>query len=378
MRVGVPKERWEGETRVAATPESVKKLVALGLEVAVESGAGARAYFHDEAYREAGASIGAGEEEVLRDADMVFKVRRPHADEVELMKRGGVLIGLLSPHGDLESARRYAEQGVVAFALEFMPRISRAQSMDALSSQANLGGYKAVVDAAALFMRAVPMMMTAAGTIAAARVFVMGAGVAGLQAIATAKRLGAIVSATDVRLAAKEQVESLGAKFVMVEDEEATQAETAAGYAREMSEEYRRRQEELVAETIKKQDIVVCTALVPGRPAPRLVSEQMVRSMKPGSIIVDLAIEQGGNCELARADEIVDVDGVKIMAHTNLPGHLPVDASSLYAKNIVNFVTPLVDKESGELRIDWDDEVLAGTALTRDGQVVHPALTEQS
>ncbi len=378
MKVGVPKERLEGETRVAATPESVKKLIALGLEVVVEKGAGDRAYFRDEAYREAGASIGADEEETLRDADIVFKVRRPQPDEVNLMKRGAMLIGLLSPHGDVEGARRYAEQGVVALALEFMPRISRAQSMDALSSQANLGGYKAVVDAAALFTRAMPMMMTAAGTIAAARVFVMGAGVAGLQAIATAKRLGAIVSATDVRPAVKEQVESLGAKFVTVESDEAVQAETTGGYAKEMSEEYKRRQEALVAETIKKQDIVVCTALIPGRPAPRLVSEEMVRSMKPGSIIVDLAIEQGGNCALARADEIVDVDGVRIVAHTNLPGHLPVDASSLYARNLVNLVTPLVDKESGRLGLDWDDEVVAGTTLTRDGQIVHPALTGQS
>lgn len=375
MRVGIPRERQEGEPRVAATPESVKKLAALGLEVVVQSGAGDGSYFSDEAYREAGASI-AGSEEVLGETELLLKVRRPQPEELALMKRGTTLIGLLAPHGDREGAQRYADQGVTAFAMEFMPRISRAQSMDALSSQANLAGYKAVVDAAAVFVRAMPMMMTAAGTIAAARVFVMGAGVAGLQAIATAKRLGAVVSATDVRQAAKEQVESLGAKFVMVESEETAQAETAAGYAREMSADYQRRQAELVAETLKKQDMVICTALIPGRPAPRLLSAEMVRSMKPGSIVVDLAVEQGGNCELSRADEIVEAGGVKIIAYTNVPGRLPVDASSLYARNLVNFIAPFIDRESGRLRIDWDDELITGTALTRDGQVVHPALAE--
>lgn len=378
MRVGVPKEHRERETRVAATPDSVKKLVGLGLEVAVETGAGARAYFTDAAYREAGASIASDRKEALGDADIVLKVRRPEPEEVGLMKRGAVLIGLLAPHGEREAAQRYADQGVVAIALELMPRISRAQSMDALSSQANLAGYKAVIDAAALFVRAMPMMMTAAGTIAAARVFVMGAGVAGLQAIATAKRLGAVVSATDVRPAVKEQVESLGAKFVMVESEEAAEAEAAGGYAKEMSEEYKRRQAELVAETAKKQDMIICTALVPGRPAPRLVSEEMVRSMKPGSIIVDLAIEQGGNCELARADEIVDAHGVKIIAYTNVPGRVPVDASAVYARNVVNFIAPFIDKESGQLKLDWEDEVLTATALTRDGQVIHPMFKGQS
>jgi NAD(P) transhydrogenase subunit alpha len=376
MRVGIPRERQQGEPRVAATPESVKKLAALGLEVVVESGAGNGSYFSDETYREAGASIASGPAEVLGETELVLKVRRPQPEELALMKRGAALIGLLAPHGDREGAQRYADQGVTAFAMEFMPRISRAQSMDTLSSQANLAGYKAVIDGAALFVRAMPMMMTAAGTIAAARVFVMGAGVAGLQAIATAKRLGAVVSATDVRQAAKEQVESLGAKFVMVESEETAQAETAAGYAREMSADYQRRQAELVAETVKKQDMVICTALIPGRPAPRLLSTEMVRSMKPGSIVVDLAVEQGGNCELSQADEIVEAGGVKIIAYTNVPGRLPVDASSLYARNLVNFITPFIDKESGQLQIDWDDELITGTALTRDGQVVHPALAE--
>jgi NAD(P) transhydrogenase subunit alpha len=376
MRVGIPRECQQGEPRVAATPESVKKLAALGLEVVVESGAGNGSYFSDETYREAGASIASGPAEVLGETELVLKVRRPQPEELALMKRGAALIGLLAPHGDREGAQRYADQGVTAFAMEFMPRISRAQSMDTLSSQANLAGYKAVIDGAALFVRAMPMMMTAAGTIAAARVFVMGAGVAGLQAIATAKRLGAVVSATDVRQAAKEQVESLGAKFVMVESEETAQAETAAGYAREMSADYQRRQAELVAETVKKQDMVICTALIPGRPAPRLLSTEMVRSMKPGSIVVDLAVEQGGNCELSQADEIVEAGGVKIIAYTNVPGRLPVDASSLYARNLVNFITPFIDKESGQLQIDWDDELITGTALTRDGQVVHPALAE--
>jgi len=378
MKVAIPKERREHETRVAATPESVKKLIGLGLEVVVESGAGERAFFDDEAYREAGAGVIEDQAETLADADLVFRVRRPEAGEVERMKKGAALVGLLAPHGDREGVHRYAERGVDAFALELMPRISRAQSMDALSSQANLAGYKAVVDAAALFARAMPMMMTAAGTVAAARVFVMGAGVAGLQAIATAKRLGAVVSATDVRQAVKEQVESLGASFVMVESEEVAEAESAGGYAKEMSEDYKRRQAELVAETVKKQDMVICTAQIPGRPAPRLVSAEMVRSMKRGSIIVDLAAEQGGNCELSELGGITDVGGVKIVAHLNVPGRVPVDASSLYARNLVNFIAPFVDKESGALRIDWDDEVIKGTALTRDGEIVQPELAEPS
>jgi len=373
MKIAVIKERGPWETRVAATPDSVKKLAALGLDVHVESGAGARSRFSDEAYREAGASIGS-EDPVLDAADVVLVVERPPREVVARMPAGAMLVGQLAPHRDRGDIEHFAERGINAFALELMPRISRAQSMDVLSSQSNLAGYKAVVDAAAEFERAMPMMMTAAGTVPPARVMVLGAGVAGLQAIATARRLGAIVSATDVRPVAKEQVESLGATFVMVEDEDNAEAETAGGYAREMSEDYKRRQAELVAKTLEKQDIVVCTALIPGRPAPRLVTRAMVESMRPGSIIVDLAVEQGGNCELSEAGEIVDHGGVRIIGHHNVPGRVPVDASAMYARNLVNFLSPFVDSESGNIVIDWDDELVTGTALTRDGAVVHPLL----
>ena len=310
---------------------------------------------------------------LLSGADLVLKVRAPTAAELSAMEPGAALVGLLSPYGARDSVDAYAAAGVDAFAMEFMPRISRAQSMDVLSSQANLAGYKAVIDASAEFARAMPMMMTAAGTVAPARVFVLGAGVAGLQAIATARRLGAIVSATDVRPAVKEQVESLGASFVMVESEEAQAAETAGGYAREMSEDYRRRQAELVAEHLAKQDIVVTTALIPGRPAPVLVTREMVESMKLGSIIVDLAVEQGGNCPLSRPGEIVEHHGVRIIGHVNVPGRLPVDASALYARNLYNFVAPFVDGETGAVEFDWNDELVTGTGLTRGGSVVHPS-----
>jgi NAD(P) transhydrogenase subunit alpha len=281
---------------------------------------------------------------------------------------------MLAPFDDPGSVQAYAERGIDAFAMELMPRISRAQSMDVLSSQSNLAGYKAVIKAAELFERALPQMMTAAGTIAPARVFIMGVGVAGLQAIATARRLGARVSATDVRLATKEQVESLGASFVMVEDEESKQAETEAGYAREMSEAYKRKQAALIADTIAKQDIVITTALIPGRPAPRLVTEEMVKSMRPGSIIVDLAVERGGNCALSSPGEIVEVGGVRIVGLLNLAGALPVDASALYARNLLHFITPLVDKATKQVKLDWNDEIVKGTALTCDGVIVHPAL----
>jgi NAD(P) transhydrogenase subunit alpha len=375
MKVAILKERDEGESRVAASPESVKKLVGLGLGVLIESGAGAAAYFSDDQYRDAGAHIAARADDALAEADVLLTVGRPSRESVSRLRRGALLMGTLAPYGDPGDIDHYAECGIDAFAMELMPRISRAQSMDVLSSQSNLAGYKAVIDAAAEFHRAMPMMMTAAGTVAPARVLVLGAGVAGLQAIATAKRLGAIVSATDVRPVAKEQVESLGASFVMVESEETAQAETAGGYAKEMSEDYKRRQAELVAETLKKQDIVICTALIPGRPAPLLVTRAMAESMRPGSIIVDLAVEQGGNCELSRPGEIVDHGGVRIMGHRNVPGRLPVDASALYARNLFNFIAPFVDAENGAVTIDWEDELVTGTALTRDGSVVHPLLT---
>ncbi len=372
MKIAIPAEADETEPRVAASPDSVKKMRALGAEVLVEAGAGARAGVPDAEYEAAGAGIARGAE-VVRDADVILKVRRPTAGEAERYKKGALVIGIMDPFGNEPALAALAKAGVTAFAMELLPRITRAQGMDVLSSQANLAGYRAVIDAAYEYGRALPMMMTAAGTVPGARVFVMGAGVAGLQAVATARRLGAIVTATDVRPAAKEQVESLGAKFIAVEDAEFKQAETAAGYAKEMSREYQARQAALVAEHIKKQDIVITTALIPGRPAPRLISAQMVRSMRPGSVIVDLAVERGGNCELAKVGEVAEVGGVKIVGHRNMPGRLAATASSLYAKNLYAFLEILVDKSSKSLAVDWDDEIVKATALTRDGAIVHPS-----
>ncbi len=372
MKIAIPAEADETEPRVAASPDSVKKMRALGAEVLVEAGAGARAGVPDAEYEAAGAGIARGAE-VVRDADVILKVRRPTAGEAERYKKGALVIGMMDPFGNEPALAALAKAGVTAFAMELLPRITRAQGMDVLSSQANLAGYRAVIDAAYEYGRALPMMMTAAGTVPGARVFVMGAGVAGLQAVATARRLGAIVTATDVRPAAKEQVESLGAKFIAVEDAEFKQAETAAGYAKEMSREYQARQAALVAEHIKKQDIVITTALIPGRPAPRLISAQMVRSMRPGSVIVDLAVERGGNCELAKPGEVVEVGGVKIVGHRNMPGRLAATASSLYAKNLYAFLDILVDKSSKSLAVNWDDEIVKATALTRDGAIVHPS-----
>ncbi len=364
-----------GETRVALSPETAKKFKSLGAEVRVQSDAGRSSNFLDQAYAEAGAEVVQTAEEALKDADIVLKVRRPSAEELAAMKDGAVLAAILDPYGGGEAIEALAKAGINAFAMEFMPRISRAQSMDVLSSQANLAGYKAVVDAAAKFTRALPLMMTAAGTVPAARVFVMGVGVAGLQAIATARRLGAIVTATDVRPATKEQVVSLGAKFVAVEDEEFKQAETAGGYAKEMSGEYKRKQAELVANHVTNQDIIITTALIPGRPAPQLISKAMVESMKPGAIIVDLAAERGGNCELTMPGEIVEHRGVRIIGPINLAGEVPGNASSLYARNLYAFIETMIDKENGALKIDWDDDIIKGTALTRDGQIIHPSLT---
>ncbi len=372
MKVGIPKERRAGETRVAATPASVKKLKALGLDVVVEAGAGGASYFADQDYVALGATVGSAADAF--GADLVFKVTRPADDELAQMKRGTILVAMLAPYADKATVAKYASAGIDTYAMEFMPRISRAQSMDVLSSQSNLAGYKAVVDAAGLYGRIFPQLMTSAGTIVPARVFVMGVGVAGLQAIATAKRLGAIVSATDVRLATKEQVQSLGGTFVMVEDEETKQAETAGGYAKEMSDAYKQKQAALISETIKKQDIVITTALIPGRPAPVLVTEAMVRTMKPGSVIVDLAAEQGGNCPLTKAGETIEVNGVKIVGAVNLAGRLAADASSLYSNNLVNFLTPFVDKTTKALKLDPNDDIIKGTCLTRGGEVVHPAV----
>ncbi len=373
-KVAIPKERQDKEWRVAASPETVKKMTSLNLQVVVEEDAGQHANFSDADYEQVGAKLVSTEGEALGDADIVLKVRSPDADEIALMKEGSALVGMLEPYGDKTLFNRLADACIDAFAMEFMPRISRAQSMDVLSSQSNLAGYKATIEAAAAFGRAMPMMMTAAGSIAPARVLIMGAGVAGLQAIATAKRLGAIVSATDVRPAAKEQVESLGGTFVMVESDETETAETEGGYAREMSKDYQEAQAQLIKETIKKQDIVICTALIPGKPAPVLITDNMARSMKPGSIIVDLAVEQGGNCALAKPGETIVVDGVRIVGQLNMPGLLAADASSLYARNLLNFIATMIDAETGDIKIDWDDEIIIGTALTKGGAIVHPLL----
>jgi H+-translocating NAD(P) transhydrogenase subunit alpha len=373
ITIGVPAE-GEDEPRIGLTPETAKKLTKQGAKVRVKSGAGLRSHFSDAAYSAAGASVAAADSATIADADIVLTVRRPSLELVRSMKKGAVLIGMLDPYAEAEGLDALAKTGVAMFAMELMPRISRAQSMDVLSSQSNLAGYKAVIDAAAAFERALPMMMTAAGTVPAARVFVMGAGVAGLQAIATARRLGAMVTATDVRPAAKEQVESLGAKFIAVEDEEFKQAETAGGYAKEMSEGYKKKQAALVAEHVKNQDIVITTALIPGRPAPKLISKAMIESMRPGSIIVDLAVERGGNAEGARPGEVVEHKGVRIFGKLNLPGLVPVNASSLYARNLLAFVELMIDKESKELAINWDDDIIKGTLIARDGAIVNPMI----
>lgn len=376
MKIAVLKETRSGETRVAASPETVKKYVGMGAEVTVQSGAGDSARFADTDFVEAGAAISPSAADAVQGADLVLKVARPSAEELRVLGRGTKLIAILSAFNDPDSVGAYARLGVDAMAMDFMPRITRAQSMDVLSSQSNLAGYKAVIDASAYYGRALPMMMTAAGTIAPAKVFVMGAGVAGLQAIATARRLGAVVSATDVRFAAKEQVESLGATFVTVDEEAMKEAETEGGYAKEMSEDFQKRQAEFVAEHIKKQDVVITTALIPGRPAPKLVSEEMIGAMKAGSVIVDLAAEQGGNAALTRPGEAIETNGVTIIGFLNVPGRLAADASSLYAKNIFNFISAFYDKESKTFAIDWDDEIIKGVALTRDGSVIHPAFAE--
>jgi NAD(P) transhydrogenase subunit alpha len=368
MKIAVPAETEAGEPRVAATPDTVKRFVGLGAEVTIEQGAGNAAGISDADFTAAGAKVASGI--VTKDADVVLKVRRPSKAELASYKPGALVIGMFDPYGNDAALVELADAKISAFSMELAPRITRAQSMDVLSSQANLAGYRAVVDASAEFGKAFPMMMTAAGTVPAAKVFIMGAGVAGLQAIATARRLGAVVTATDVRPAAKEQVESLGAKFIAVEDDEFKQAETAAGYAKEMSKEYQSKQAALVATHIAKQDIVITTALIPGRPAPKLISKAMVESMKPGSVIVDLAVERGGNVELAKPGEVADVNGVKIVGHLNVPGRLAATASSLYAKNLFAFLELFIKDKA--LNPPWDDEIVKATLLTRDGAVVHP------
>jgi len=376
IAIGVPAE-GKDEPLIGITPETVKKLVKSVADDTVRSVAGLRSHFSDQDYADAGAKIAKTDEEAVGTADVVFTVRRPPLSLAKAMKKGAALIGMLDPFSDAEGLDAMGKTGVALFSMELMPRITRAQSMDVLSSQSNLAGYKAVVDASAAFERALPMMMTAAGTVPAAKVFVMGVGVAGLQAIATARRLGAIVTATDVRPAAKEQVASLGAKFIAVEDEEFKQAETAGGYAKEMSDAYKKKQAALVADHVKNQDIVITTALIPGRPAPKLISKAMIETMKPGSIIVDLAAERGGNTELTKPGEIAEHKGVRIFGLLNLPGQVPVNASSLYAKNLLAFLEPFIDKETKALAINWDDELAKGTAIARDGAIVNEMIAER-
>jgi NAD(P) transhydrogenase subunit alpha len=383
MKISIVKERRPHETRVAATPETVKKLKALGAEITIEAGAGTAAAYTDQAYADAGATIVPDAAAAFAAGDIVFKIQRPMSaaegtDELALLRHGQTLMAPLGALTNKDLVETLAGKGVTSFALELIPRITRAQSMDILSSQANLAGYKAVLLAANHFGRIFPQMMTPGGTLAPSRAFIMGVGVAGLQAIATARRLGSIVTATDVRPATKEQVQSLGAKFVAVEDEEFKAAETAGGYAKEMSAEYRAKQAALVADHIKMQDIVVTTALIPGRKAPVLVSEDMVKTMKAGSVIVDMAVEQGGNCPLSEYGRTVEKYGVKIVGPANLASELATDASALFSRNLLNFITPMVDKETKALTINLEDEVVKGTLVTRDGQIVHPSLAQQS
>lgn len=376
MQISVVSEVADGEKRIAVSPDMVKKYSALGFSVVVEKGAGQGSSWPDDMFSEAGATLSDDRSGLIANGDIILSVQAlPHYDHAHA-KKGAIALSILNPFGDPDGIKGYAKAGITSFAMEFMPRISRAQSMDVLSSQANLAGYKSVLDATEYYGRAMPMMMTAAGTIAPARVFIMGAGVAGLQAIATAKRLGAIVSATDVRPATKEQVESLGGTFVMVEDEETKAAETAGGYAKEMSDEYKAKQAALIAETIAKQDIVITTALIPGRPAPVLVTDAMIQTMKPGSVIVDMAVETGGNVEGSALGKITEKHGVIIIGHKNIPSRLAADASALYAKNLFNFLSPFVDGE-GNLTFDFEDELVSGTLVTKDGAIVHERLKEE-
>lgn len=380
MKIAVTKEIRADESRVAASPETVKKYRALGFEVSVETGAGDGASMSDTAFSEAGAEIVSNAASALKGAGILLKVQRPMTtkeggvDEASLIEPGTILIANMQSVSNPEQAKQLADANITVFAMELIPRISRAQSMDVLSSQSSLAGYKAVLDACNEYTKALPMMMTAAGTIPPARVLVLGAGVAGLQAIATAKRLGAVVSAYDVRPAVKEQVESLGAKFVAVDEEASADSEAASGYAKEMTTEYQARQEQVLGEVVVKNDIVICTALIPGRPAPVLVTDKMVKGMKKGSVIVDLAVEQGGNCPLSEFGKVVEKEGVILVGHANVPSRLATDASAMYAKNLLNFIEPMTDQENGSLAIDWEDEIIKGSLVSRDGQLVNPAL----
>lgn len=372
IKIAVPKETAAHEKRVAASPDTIKKLIAQGCMVTVEKDAGLHAAYTNDAYKAAGAKVAKDFAETVKGATAVLKVQAPDAEEIKLIPAKALLIALLAPHANDSILKACAKNKIDSFSMEYVPRITRAQSMDVLSSQSNLAGYKSVLDAAEYYPHAFPMMMTAAGTIPPAKVFVMGAGVAGLQAIATAKRLGAVVSATDVRPASKEQVQSLGGTFVAVENDEFKQAETAGGYAKEMSDEYKKEQAALIETHIAKQDIVITTALIPGRPAPKLVSEDMVKSMKTGSVIVDLAAETGGNCALTKLGQVVEKHGVTILGHHNVPSRLAADASALYAKNILNLLNLIIDYDSKTLSIDWEDDIIKGLGMTKDGEIVHP------
>ena len=376
MKISIPKENRDGETRIAASPEVVKKFTGMGFEVTIVSGAGLNSGFTDKIFEDVGANIASDTKATLKDADIIFKIQRlmtskDKIDEISMCKKDAMVISHMSALSSKTDIEEYAKASITTFAMDLMPRISRAQSMDVLSSQSNLSGYQAVIKGANNFNSAFPMMMTAAGTVAPAKVFIMGVGVAGLQAIATAKRMGAIVTAYDVRAATKEQVESLGGKFLIVDEEAMKEAETSGGYAKEMTEDYKKKEQEVIKNHIKDQDIVITTALIPGRPAPKLVTKEMVNSMRTGSVIVDLAVETGGNCELAKRNEVVDANGVKIVGYDNLPGELPKDASTLFAKNLLNFLSPHVNKESKSLELDWEDETVKNTLVTKDGAVVN-------
>ena len=375
MKISIPKENREGETRVAASPEVIRKFVSMGFDITVESGAGLNSGFTDEIFKDAGAEIASDTKSTLENADLIFKIQRlmtsnDAIDEISMCKKDAMVLSHMSALSTKKDSEEYAKASLTTFAMDLMPRISRAQSMDVLSSQSNLSGYQAVIKGADNFNSAFPMMMTAAGTVAPAKVFVMGVGVAGLQAIATAKRMGAIVTAYDVRAATKEQVESLGGKFLIVDEEAMKEAETSGGYAKEMTEEYKKKEQEVIKKHISDQDIVITTALIPGRPAPKLVTAEMVKLMRTGSVIVDLAAEMGGNCELTKRNEIFDADGIKIVGFDNLPGELPKDASTLFAKNLLNFLSPHVNAESKSLELDWEDETVKNTLVTKDGNIV--------
>lgn len=375
MKISIPKENRAGETRVAASPEVVKKFTAMGFEVTIESGAGLNSGFTDEIFKNAGAKIASDTKSTLENADIVFKIQRlmtasDEINEVSMCKKNAMVLAHMSALSTKKDSEEYAKASLTTFAMDLMPRISRAQSMDVLSSQSNLSGYQAVIKGASNYNSAFPMMMTAAGTVAPAKVFIMGVGVAGLQAIATAKRMGAIVTAYDVRAATKEQVESLGGKFLIVDEEAMKEAETSGGYAKEMTEDYKKKEQEVIKNHIKDQDIVITTALIPGRPAPKLVTAEMVGLMKTGSVVVDLAAEMGGNCDLTKRNEVVDMDGVKIVGYDNLPGELPKDASTLFAKNLLNFLSPHVNSETKSLELDWEDETVKNTLVTKGGSIV--------